>query len=94
MPKPPTSPSKGKRRKLIYLEWCDAISNTGWMTEKQALRWAEEDQWLVKNVGWIIKETKEYLVLSSKYSEETKEFGLLHKIPKTWVRKRKELKYA
>lgn len=76
---------------MVYLEWGDAISNTGWMSENEAKEWAKEDHWVVKNVGWILEETKEYILLAAKYSDGSGEYGLLHKIPTTWIKVRKEL---
>ena len=81
-----------KQYRLIYIEWADAITDTGWKTEKQSIKWAESNDWVVKNVGWLLKETKGYILLAAKYSEITQEYGLLHKIPTTWIRKRKILK--
>ena len=75
----------------MYIEWGDAISNTGWMEKNDAIDWGENSDWIVKNVGWLLKETKEYILLAAKYSEGSKEYGLLHKIPKTWIRERKEI---
>lgn len=77
---------------LVYLEWADAISDTGWMKEETLFEWGKTDDWIVKNVGWLLKETKEYILLTSKYSEITKEWGLMHKIPTTWIKKKKLLK--
>ena len=76
-------------KKLVYIEWGDAISNTGWMSEKEAIEWADSSDWIVKNVGWILKENKDYILLASKFSEGSEEYGLLHKIPKTWIKVRK-----
>ena len=77
--------------KLVYLEWGDAISNTGWMSKEDALEWGEEQHWLVKNVGWLLKETKDYILLAAKYSDGSGEYGLLHKIPKTWIKRREAI---
>lgn len=80
------------KKKLIYIEWGDAISNTGWMPLDEALKWGKDEHWLVKNVGWLLKETKDYILLAAKYSDGSSEYGLLHKIPKTWIKKKIELK--
>lgn len=82
------------KSKLIYIEWCDAISNTGWMSLDEVLKWGNDEAWIVKNVGWLLKETREYLLLAAKYSDGSEEYGLLHKIPKTWIKKRVNLKEA
>lgn len=86
----PHNKTKEKNR-LIYIEWGDAISNTGWMDKEDAIKWGEEEHWLVKNIGWLLKETKDYILLAAKYSDGSGEYGLLHKIPKTWIKKRKDI---
>lgn len=82
--------------KAAYIEWCDAVTNTGWHTEEEATAWADKADWVIKEVGWIIKETKEYICFASGWKppdDFTKEqFVNLHKIPKTWVRTRKAIK--
>ena len=86
--------------KLIYIEWCDAESSHGWWSEEDAIAWAEDDgRWVVREAIWLIKETKEYILTATRLVpeetsgdfEETK-YGYIHKIPKTWIKKRKILK--
>lgn len=80
--------------KIVYLEWADALHNSSWFYAEQAIEWAKEAKWMVKEVGWIISETKEYIVFASRMKEEHDEndsYGGLQKIPKTWIKKRKEL---
>lgn len=79
-----------------YLEWCDAYANSAWHTTEAAVEWAESGDWVIKEMGWIIKETKEYILFGSRWQPESyyasEKFGLIQKIPKTWIRKRKVLK--
>ncbi len=81
--------------KLIYIEWADAVSNTTWFDDEMAVEWADNTEWVVKQVGWVIKETKEYICIASRRKEEdtntVAQWGQLEKIPKTWIRKRKNL---
>lgn len=83
--------------KITFIEWCDATSNeNAWRTYDEAISWADNEDWRVQNVGWILKETKNYILLSTKRSRETDlleaQYGSLFKIPKTWIKKRKEIK--
>lgn len=80
--------------KLVYLEWCDAIGKDGWHSLEEAKNWGKEGVWRISQVGWIIEETDEYLLLSGNHSnvEGSDSFGQLIKIPKTWIRKRKIIK--
>ena len=91
----PTQPEK----KLIYIEWADATSPIDtWWTGEQALKWAEEENYWVCQVGWIIEETPKYLVISSQKehtvtaNDTDLRYAHILKIPKTWLRKRKEIK--
>ena len=88
--------AKQKAPKLIYLEWSDACTEGGWKTYEQALKWSQDANWQVCEVGWLIKETKQYIVIASTYSEENLHEGPMFngftKIPKTWIRKRKVIK--
>lgn len=81
--------------KLVYLEWTDTIANPNWFEMQQAHDWAEIAEWRVKDVGWIVKETKDYIVIASSWKvgdEWTDEqVKLLHHIPKGMVRVRKNL---
>lgn len=82
--------------KLIYLEWEDAISQASWCTKDELDDFSSEVA-LIRQVGWIYKETKKYLILVGRLDdrnegEEKNGYGMLQKIPKTWIRKRKEIK--
>lgn len=81
--------------KLTYIEWCDAHTNAGWFSRPEAEEWMK-CEWIVQEAGWIIEENKEFIVFATSYKpadEWTDEkFCSLHKIPKTWIRKRKYFK--
>jgi len=81
--------------KLIYIEWIDAVGASGWFSEKGLEEWIKiEDFALVKEVGWIFDETKKYICFYGRLSMDSdnkRQLGAVHKIPKTWVRKRIEL---
>lgn len=86
--------------KLVYLQWLDATSPVegSWWSEEEALNWASNDDYWVEEVGWILKETKEYILFCSKKSTTTNrvnnivQYGNLLRVPKPWIRKRKTLK--
>lgn len=85
-----------KKYLLVYIEWCDAIDGTtGWQTVKDIKEWAKSDEWIIKQVGWIMKETKKYILICSKYNPQGDGYhdmvAFPTKIPKTWIIKRKEL---
>ena len=81
--------------KLIYIEWADAHTQAGWTHKDNAEDWAENSDWFISEVGYLVKETPKYICLAAFIRPESKDFDLqygdLHKIPKTWIRKRKTL---
>ena len=82
--------------KLIYIEWSDALANANWFTKSQAEEWANESDWIIRQVGWVVKETTKYIVIASSWKPEDswteEQLHLMQKIPKTWIKKRKVLK--
>jgi len=85
-----------KTKKLVYIKWCDAIGRfESWNTKEEALEWGDNDYWHVESVGWIMKETKKYIILCSKIGlaqSEEPMYGQLFKLPKTWIIERRTLK--
>lgn len=90
--------TKKTTNKLVYIEWADATSPAeGWFSDYGAIEWAETQSYWVESFGFLLKETKEYILLASNRSvtkllEEETQYSSIHKIPKTWIRKRKEIK--
>lgn len=81
--------------KLIYIKWTDACSSPSWFTKEDALKWARSKDWIVENIGWLMEETDKYILICARRSDDVEnrgEYGLLQKIPKTWIIKRKILK--
>jgi len=80
---------------LIYLDWCDAMANiSSWTTEDDAIEWAENGEGLVKQVGWLIKETKNYLLIADRLghiNSGSTDLGGVFKIPTRWVKKRETI---
>lgn len=82
--------------KAVYIEWCDAFSNVGWMTREEIDEWAKKDKWIIREMGWLVKETKKYFVYALGWKpesgeEDCEQFVNIHKIPKTWILKRIDL---
>ena len=77
---------------FTYLEWHDAHSNAGWFSKEEVEEWMK-CEWIIREAGWIIEENNKFIVFATSHKpadEWTDEkFGQLHKIPKTWIRKRK-----
>jgi hypothetical protein len=81
--------------KLVYIEWCDAMVNSSpWISLEEANDWSETQNWIISQVGFLLKETPEFILLASKkscYDKENPDVGGLIKIPTTWIRKRVDL---
>ena len=78
-------------RKLIYIEWEDVTSNDAWRNESIAESWASEGSWIVKQVGFVYKETKKELILVGGIHEEEEYQNSYHqmlRIPKSLIHKR------
>jgi hypothetical protein len=85
------------KHKLVYLEWSDAVSpGAGWRTEEWVKRWARESGFLICEVGFVLEETDEYVLFASRICPEDAYtdalYGGIHKIPKTWIRKRRVIR--
>jgi len=82
-------------RKIVYLEWSDAVANSNWAETKTAEHWADESNFFVQTIGWIIKETKNYICIAASWKEEDdlcdEKFASLQKIPIGWIKKRIDL---
>ena len=82
--------------KIIYIEWADAISSgSPWISADELEDWLDNSEWMIKHVGFLLKETKEYILLASKFKPDDKwsisSYGHIQKIPKTWIRKKEVL---
>ncbi len=80
--------------KLIYVEWQDAYAGNSWLTEEE-VKGLIESEMIVRQSGFVFHEDDKRIVLVSKISDcdeniET-EYGSIHVIPKTWVKKRVDL---
>lgn len=83
---------KPKKRKLLEVIWEDhTASNGGWtMPDNPSIM----DPYLVRSVGWVVKETKDRIVLANmieidERDPETERFGQYQVILKGTVKKRR-----
>lgn len=83
---------KIKKPKLYLVEWHDAHSESGWKTDKEVDEFIKTDRCFVINVGWILNETKDEIIMACrrlKWKEDgSPEWGMMQKIPKAWIKKR------
>lgn len=82
--------------KLVYIEWCDAIaSGLEWTDINVAKEWGKKSEWIVRETGWLLEDTKEYISIAAVWKPEDEfcdeQVKQLMKIPKTWIKKRVDL---
>lgn len=81
--------------KLLYIEWDDAVGNSRWFDLNDAENWLNISQWIISETGFLISEDKYAIYLcafwkpADEYTEE--QMGGLRRIPKNWIKKRKEI---
>lgn len=91
-------PKKESNRKDIWLiEWQDAHSRAGWATDRELEEFIKEEKCICEEVGWILSESKDEVVMGARRlkwrtNSLDSEWGLLQKIPKAWIKKRRLLK--
>lgn len=79
-----------KKYTLVLVEWIDAQSDSEWETPDKLDKWIEEDC-LINEIGWLIKENRRYIIVSNQISYDG-DIGCKTKIPKTWIKKRENIK--
>lgn len=82
--------------KLVHVEWDDPNAlaiGTGWLTREQV---EGSIPFRVRTVGWIVKETKDLLILAAQQTVPSEgyedNFDLVMRIPKAVIRKRRVIK--
>lgn len=70
-----------KKYKAIYIEWIDSCATVPtWMSKEDALEWGNDSEnFKIKQIGFIMKKTKNILLLASRISPE--QVGGVFKIP-------------
>ena len=81
---------------LIYIEWEDASTlNDGWHTKQEVDDYIKHHRYIISECGFLYKETKQMIVMLSRVNPESgdypEQYAVIHKIPKTWIRKRIDL---
>lgn len=81
--------------RLYYFEWCDAQTLVeGWHSREEASEWAKNDDWVVRQTGYLIAETEKCLVIAGKYNpqmDREDQFAEITKIPKTWIKRKRRV---
>jgi len=72
--------------KLYWVKWVDATMSSGWMPAKDY----EVVPNYIESVGWVIKETKDYICLALSWST-LNQIADVMEIPKRWIKGKKRL---
>ena len=62
-----------KNPKLYFVEWQDAHSASGWHTDKQVEEFINQEKCLCDEIGWLISETKDEIVMAARRLKWKKE---------------------
>lgn len=91
------SVAKKPPQPLLLLEWEDAsvLGGHSWTTREDLYDEAEKKQFLNRTVGWLLRETKKYVIVVAQIAVDDEgnghEYDLAMYIPKSLIRKRRIL---
>jgi len=71
---------------LVLVEWEDASHNSIWQKEDSIEREINEPV-IICDVGWLVKENKKTVLMSSRYSPTGDDYNFVRRIPRSLVRK-------
>ncbi len=74
-----TAKLKIKRGTPIYVIWLDAVGHSnGWVTEEEAEEASRDEEWEVKQLGFMFECTKEYISMCASINEGEKKLLPVH----------------
>jgi hypothetical protein len=70
----------------VLIEWKDIVYDAGWHTQKQFDDWVTNGKHqVVKQLGFLLEDEDNQLVIVDSYFEDRSAYGTIHKIPKGCV---------
>lgn len=72
---------------LVIVEWADAEGDNRWMDRNELEEFAASDSNIVRTVGWLVKTTKDALILTSTMAVNDDGKNDVNRIPRGMVRK-------
>jgi len=76
-----------KKYPFVIVDWTDACSRAGWMNEGEISDFIKDKAFETKNAGWLVRETKDFLMVAARISFADDMFGLVEKLPKRMVKR-------
>lgn len=77
---------------LVYIQWVDAHSDNAWATKQEIDEYCK-GKTVIHEVGWILSETKDSIVIASQIVDDG-DIGNRTRIPKVWLTKREKLTHG
>jgi len=82
-----------EEQKLLYIKWLDAHADGGWKNDKELEEWANADDCICEDIGWLVYEDEKCIGMAmrrlvwtdSDPGSHIDQCGGLHKIPRTWI---------
>jgi len=77
--------------KKIYVEWLDAEQDNDWLTEEELSDFLDKGSNLIRQSGFFVKETDDYLVMCFSYSVNgagQRSYNDVIRIPNKWILKK------
>jgi hypothetical protein len=83
---------ENKERKLIYCVWEDITStDSNWRSSEESTEWSDAADSLVRQVGFLIDQDENYVVLTCSYLVELDFVGTTIRIPRATIKLFKEI---
>ena len=76
-------------KKLIYVEWFDAETKDEWTCLDETKK--DDSLPVIKTAGFLVKTTKDLLIISCSIDEKNEQVAQTIKIPTRWVKLKKYL---
>ena len=77
--------------KLVYVEWIDSAAGRGWQS-RESFEKNDAGPVLCMSAGFLVRETKDYIIVASSRGHEDESFLGDVAIPKAVITKRRRLK--
>lgn len=77
---------------LVFCEWEDIVSSdTNWRDLDDAIHWVDSENGIVNQVGFMLENNDDYLILMDSFFSEGDTVGAITRIPKAVVKSIKKI---
>lgn len=64
------------------VRWEDTTNIAEWSTPEEVAAFAADGSWICENVGWVVHEDDDCVVVAARRTLDGRHFGLFERIPK------------